>query len=81
MTNDTKIWISKRFGIPIEDILWYNSGICYSRVCVKTMDSATKVRVKVNGQTANGGMLDGMRLGGISEMEDKDGSVYYDVTC
>jgi hypothetical protein len=81
MNDEDKTYISKRFNIPMEDIIWYNSGICYSRVAVKTMSSAIKIREKVNGQSANGGMLDGMRLGSISEMKDDKGNIYYDVTC
>lgn len=73
-------WLSERFGIPESDILWYNSGCCYSRIGVLTHTSAEKVRDKVKGDAANGGMLDGMPLGGISEIKDA-GHIYYDVTC
>ena len=81
MNNEDKLYVSQRFDIPIDDVLWFNSGICYSRVGVKSIDSANKVREKVNGQSANGGMLDGMPLGGIAEMKDDNGNIYYDVTC
>lgn len=59
-----KQWAAKRFGIPMEDVLWYNSGSCYDRIGVKTKESADKVTEKVKGKTVNGGMLDGMSLGG-----------------
>lgn len=74
---EDKKWLSERFGIPEEDILWYNSGSCYSRIVVRTKESADKVHEKVKKDTVNGGMLHGMPLGGISEM--KDGT--FDVTC
>ena len=74
-------WLSKRFDIPEEDIIWYNSGCCYSRIQVKTKESAKKIHDVAKNDTANGGMLHGMPLGGISEYKDKDGNIYYDITC
>lgn len=73
----TKQWLSKRFNIPMDDIVWYNSGICYSRIVVKTEESALKVHEKVKGHTANGGWFHGMPLGSYSQT--KEG--HYDVTC
>jgi len=74
-------WLAKRFGIPESDILWYNSGICYSRIQVRTRESAEKVSKAVQGETVNGGMLDGMPLGGISEYHDSNDKILFDVTC
>jgi hypothetical protein len=74
------LWLAKRFDIPVEDILWYNAGICYSRITVRSRESALKVREAVRHDSVNGGMLDGMQLGGISKMCD-DSGYYYDVTC
>jgi hypothetical protein len=75
-------WLAKHFGIPVEDILWYNSGICYNRIGVTTRESAEKVSATVKGGTVNGGMLHEMPLGGISEMNKlSDNSHYFDVTC
>jgi hypothetical protein len=82
MEQSTKEWLSKRFGIPEDDVIWYNAGCCYSRVGVKSRESAEKVNNTVNRETVNGGMLDGMPLGGISEYKDeKTGKIQYDVTC
>lgn len=80
-SEKTLQWLSGRFGIPKEDIVWYNSGSCYSRIVVKTEASAKKVHDVVCHETVNGGMLGGMPLGGISKSPNKDGSIYYDVTC
>lgn len=73
----TQQWLSKMYGIPENEILWYNSGISYSRIVVETEESALKVREKVKGRTANGGWFDGMPLG--SYTKTKEG--HYDVTC
>ena len=96
-TKETLKWLSERFGIAESEILWYNSGISYSRIAVKSIEAANKVRACVAGETVNGGMLHGMPLGGISEMkvtksemvnrkattkEDREtGEIYFDVTC
>lgn len=79
MSNEeqAKQWAAKEFGIPESDVLWYNNGICYDRIGVSTKESADKVSEKVKGRTANGGMLDGMPLGG--QTQRPDGS--FDVTC
>lgn len=76
MNNEDKKWLANHFGIPEESILWYNSGICYSRIEVTTKESADKVSDKVKGQTVNGGMLDGMPLGGQTETPSKTFEVY-----
>ena len=34
---------AKKFGIPVEDIIWYNHGICYDRIIVKTLTSAEAI--------------------------------------
>lgn len=82
MENEsTKKWLSERFGIPPEDVLWYNAGSCYSRIIVTTRESAEKVREKVKGGTVNGGMLDGMPLGSISEHEQEGGVITYSIYC
>lgn len=74
-------YLSNRFNIPADDIYWYNGGICYSRIIVKSKESADKVTESVKGSTVNGGMFHGMPLGGQNESKQEDGSVYYDVTC
>ena len=73
----TKQWLSGMYGIPENEILWYNSGISYSRILVETEESALKVHEKAKGRTANGGWFDGMPLGSYSKA--KEG--HYDVTC
>lgn len=82
--DETKKWAAENYGIPIEDVVWYNSGICYDRIGIRTKESADKVTAKVQaeGRTANGGMLDGMLLGGQTfyDNNDPDGS-HYDITC
>ena len=80
-SKETIKWLSGRFNIPAEDILWYNPGICYSRIRVKTREAAENVHNAVKHETVNGGMLHGMPLGGISEGKNQDDNVYYDVTC
>ncbi len=64
-------WVAKRFGIPVEEIVGYNSGICYSKVWVTTRSAAEKVTKAVKDDTVNGGMFHGMSLGGISEYDGK----------
>ena len=81
MTEDTLNWASAHFGIPKEDIKFYHSGICYSRIVVKTKESADKVTAKVKNGTVNGGYFHGMPLGGQSVHTDDDGNTTYDVTC
>ncbi len=71
---------SKRFGLKTDEVLFYNSGICYDRIVVTTMRAARKVAKAVKGRTVNGGYLDGMPLGGISE-EKREDKVAYSVYC
>lgn len=76
MKQETKEWAAKEFGIPVEDVVWYNAGTCYDRIGVKTDESAQKVRDKVKGQSVNGGMFDGMPLGSTTTYKD-----HFDVMC
>jgi hypothetical protein len=71
---------AKRFGIKPDEVLFYNRGICYDRIVVTTMQAARKVAESVKGDTANGGFLDGMPLGGISDTKH-DGKQAYSVYC
>jgi hypothetical protein len=71
---------AKRFGLKTDEVLFYNSGICYDRIVVTTMLAARKVAKAVKGDTVNGGYLDGMPLGGISE-EKREDKVAYSVYC
>ena len=77
MTEQEKQSLSKSFNIPTDDILWYNGGICYDRIGVKTEDSAKKVSKSVKGRYVNGGMYDGMPLGSCSPSNDGT----YDIMC
>jgi hypothetical protein len=78
----TRQWAAKQFGISPEDVRWYHSGICYDRIGVNSKEAAAKVAEKVKGQTANGGMLHGMPLGGATEYTDEaTGQKWYDVHC
>jgi len=79
--ESTKEWASKHFGIPKEDVMWYNSGSCYDRIGVLTEASAKKVGEKVKGQGVNGGYLHGMPLGGYTKKTSYDGIEYFDVYC
>ena len=71
---------AKRFGLKTEEVLFYNSGICYDRIVVTTMRVARKVAKAVEGRTANGGYFHGMPLGGISDTKH-DGKQAYSVYC
>jgi hypothetical protein len=62
--KNAKEYYAKRFGIPIEEIVWSNSGICYSRIIVKSLGTAILIREKVKNSEVNGGMFHGMSLGG-----------------
>jgi hypothetical protein len=70
-------WAAQRFGISVEEITFYNSGICYDRIVVTTQEAADKVTEKVKGRTVNGGWFHGMSLGGQSK--GQDGSI--DIKC
>lgn len=69
------------FDIPREDIIFYNVGSCYNRIVVLTEASAKKVSEKVAGQRVNGGMLDGMPLGGITEENSEVDGKSYSIYC
>lgn len=71
---------AKRFHLQADEVLFYNSGICYDRIVVTTMRAARKVAKAVEGETVNGGYLDGMPLGGISETKH-NGKHAYSVYC
>ena len=58
-------YAAQRFEIPVEEIVYFNSGSCYDRVITTTLSAAKKVAVSVKGQTCNGGWYDGMALGHI----------------
>lgn len=74
--NETQNWVSQRFGISSDEVLWYHGGICYSRIMVRTKKAATKVASAVKGSTVNGGWFHGMPLGGITKTSDG-----YEVYC
>lgn len=78
---ETATWLARRFGIPIEEIYWYNGGVCYDKVVVTTKTAADKVSAVVQGRQANGGWLHGMPLGGQNVLKTKDGTLIYEVTC
>lgn len=59
-----RAYAAKEFGIPIEEVVWYHHGICYSSVVVTTQSAADKVTEHVKGGTVNGGWFHGMPLGG-----------------
>ena len=69
MSDSDKKWVTKEFGIPEEDVLWYNSGSCYDRIGVVTKESADKVSAKVREGTVNGGMYHGMPLGWANSLQ------------
>ena len=77
ITQETGQWAAKKFGIPENEIVWYNSGICYDRVVVTTEEAAKKVQEKMKGQFANGGMYHGMPLGNYSKTSKGE----FDVMC
>lgn len=63
----TKEWASKRFCVPADNIISYNSGSAYDTIVVKNKADAKKVMAAVAGRTANGGYFHGMELGGITK--------------
>jgi hypothetical protein len=71
---------AKRFGLRVDEVLFYNRGICYDRVVVTTMRAARKVAKSVEGDTVNGGYFDGAPLGGITEATI-NGIKGFDVRC
>lgn len=64
--EETRVYVSQRFGIPVADVIDYNSGSAYSKVWVRTKESADKVSAAVKGGSCNGGMFHGMSLGGVT---------------
>jgi hypothetical protein len=44
ITLETREWAAKEFGIPENEIVWYNSGICYDRIVVTSEKAAKKVQ-------------------------------------
>lgn len=83
--KQTQEWAAKEFGIKPEEVLWYNNGSCYDRIGVSTQEAADKVSDKVKGGTVNGGMLDGMPLGGQTLYDPALGhkvtEKYWEVYC
>jgi len=77
----TNKWAAERFGIPENEVDWYNHGICYDRIIVTTKTAADAVTEAVSGYTVNGGMFHGMGLGGQTQRKADDGSIHYDVMC
>jgi len=77
----TKEWAAKKFGIPAEDVDWYHTGTSYDRIGVKSQESANKVTALCKTKRANGGMYDGMPLGGQSKITRDNGDVIWDVYC
>lgn len=75
-----KAYAAERFGLPVSDVIGYHSGICYSKIWVRTLASAKKVSEAVKGETVNGGWFDGMSLGGIDTSLDKEVTLY-EVIC
>ena len=71
---------AKRFGLKLDEVLFYNRGICYDRIVVTTWLAAMKVRKAVKGETVNGGYFDGTPLGATTEAT-VNGVRGYDVTC
>ena len=78
--EQSRQYAAKRFGIRLQDVCWYNGGICHGRVIVRTKVAAKKVAKSVEGAFVNGGYFDGMPLGGIRETTH-GGKKAYDVTC
>jgi len=73
----SKKYAAQRFGLNESEIIGYNSGCCYDKIWVTTMDAAKKVSAGVEGETVNGGMFHDMPLGGITP--DSDG--IFEVMC
>lgn len=78
--DDGRSFASSWFGIDESDVVWYRSGICYARVCVRTREAAEKVRNKVKNDTVNGGWYHGEPLGYIMETTF-NGERVFDVMC
>ena len=72
---------SQTISIPAGTVVWYNSGSCYSRIGVNTLQAAKAVQRIAGMETANGGYMHGARLGTISALQQPDGGTHYDITC
>jgi hypothetical protein len=80
LTQLQKEFAAEKFGIPIDDVHFYISGICYARAAVKTPESAQIISDAVKGKCVNGGWYDGMSLGRITKLFDGD-DIWYEVMC
>ena len=69
-------YAAELFNIPLEEVVWFNSGICYGRVVTTTLSAAKKVAFASRKKTANGGWFHGMTLGAISRNGEN-----YDTMC
>ena len=74
-TVEMKNWCSEYYNIPAEEVKAFFSGSCYSTILVTTKESAIKVNEMVKHGVVNGGWLDGMQLGEITENNDGTFSV------
>ena len=79
MEQETREWLSERFGIDPQSISWYNSGICYSRIIVFDEDTAKKISKQVEMFRVNGGHYDGQPLGWYHSYYNGDGVQVFDV--
>lgn len=79
--EESRRWAAAHFGVPVEDVEWYHSGICFATIAVRTLDAVERVRAKVKGETVNGGWFDGAPLGATTMEPFKDGTIGYRVTC
>ncbi len=71
----------KMYGIPAGTVVSYNSGNCYSRICVNTLDAAEAVQKIARQETANGGYMHGVRLGRSEALQQPDGGTHWSITC
>jgi hypothetical protein len=74
-------YAAKEFKLKVEDVVFYNGGICYSTIVVRSEAAAKKVARKVKGDTVNGGWYDGMPLGRITTEHDAFGKMVWRVMC
>lgn len=66
-------------GVDYEE----RSGICYGKRWYSDLAKAEEFSadVRAAGGTVNGGMLDGMPLGGVYSYRDENGKLHHEVTC
>lgn len=69
-TEESRQYAAERYGIPVDAVVGYRSGICYSKVWVNTQEAADAVTEKVSNRAVNGGWFDGMALGGQTHLPD-----------